>query len=134
MAEFSKREREILDILFEADEATALQIRRGMSDPPTDATVRTILRILEQKGAVTHRRDGKRFVYRPRKRKSTAGKSAMRRVLDVFYGGSLKSALAAYLTDPRTRLDQETIASLREMIDQAESSFDKTRTRGKNRD
>ena len=59
MSEFSRRERQILDILFELNEASATQIRGAMNDAPSDATVRTILRILEEKGAVTHRRDGK---------------------------------------------------------------------------
>ena len=122
MAEFSKRERQILDILFESNEATASQIRDAMPSPPSDATVRTILRILEEKEAVTHRREGKRFVYRPRKRKSTAGKSAMRRVLDVFYGGSLEDALSAHLTDPKTKLDDETIEGLRRLIADADKN------------
>lgn len=122
MAEFSKRERQILDILFESNEATASQIRDAMPSPPSDATVRTILRILEEKEAVTHRREGKRFVYRPRKRKSTAGKSAMRRVLDVFYGGSLEDALSAHLTDPKTKLGDETIEGLRRLIAEADKN------------
>lgn len=120
MSRFSRRERQILDILFEANEATATQIRLAMADAPSDATVRTILRILEEKGAVTHRKDGKRFVYRPRKRKSSAGKSALRHVLDVFYGGSLENALAAHLSDSRTKLDPQTIEKLRDLIEQAE--------------
>ena len=121
MSEFSRRERQILDILFEFEEATATQIRDAMTDAPADATVRTILRILEQKDAVTHRQEGKKYVYRPRKRKSNAGKSAMKRVLEVFYGGSLKDALAAHLSDPRTNLDEETIDSLRELIEAADT-------------
>ncbi len=120
MAEFSRREREILDILFEAEEATALQIRESMQDPPTDATVRTILRVLLDKEAVTYRKDGKRYVYRPKKRKTTAGKSALKRVLNVFYNGSLKDALAAHLTDPNVELSDETIAEIRELIESAE--------------
>lgn len=120
MSEYSRRERQILDILFEANEATATQIRAAMNDAPSDATIRTILRILEQKNAVTHRRDGKKYVYRPRKRKASAGKSALRRVLDVFYGGSLEDALAAHLADPKTRLDEDSIGKLRELIKQAD--------------
>ena len=120
MSDFSRRERQILDILFEAEEATAAQIREAMDDAPADATVRTLLRVLLEKEAVTYRKDGKRFVYRPRKRKSTAGKSALKRVLNVFYGGSIKDALAAHLTDPRTELDEETISELRALIDSAQ--------------
>ena len=72
--ELSRRERQIVDILFEHEEATAVEIRRVMTDPPSDATVRTILRILEEKQIVTYRRDGKRFVYRVRRSKSGEGK------------------------------------------------------------
>lgn len=125
MSDFSRRERQILDILFEAEEATAAQIRDAMEDPPADATVRTLLRVLLEKEAVTYRKEGKRFVYRPRKRKSTAGKSALKRVLNVFYGGSIKDALAAHLTDPKTELDDETIAELRALIDVAEKQSPK---------
>lgn len=121
MADFSRRERQILDILFEANEATASQIRSAMDDPPTDATVRTILRVLLEKDAVTYRKDGKKFVYRPKKQKAKAGKSALQRVLNVFYDGSLKDALAAHLTDPKTKLDDGAIGELRELIEQAEN-------------
>lgn len=117
MDEFSRREREILGILFEANEATAAEVRRAMRDPPTDATVRTILRVLCEKNAVAYRKDGKRFVYRPRKRKATAGKLALKKVLNVFYGGSVKDALAAHLNDPATELTEETIAELRKLIE-----------------
>ena len=122
MSDFSRRERQILDILFEAEEATAAQIREAMEDAPADATVRTLLRILLEKEAVTYRKEGKRFVYRPRKRKATAGKSALKRVLNVFYGGSIKDALAAHLTDPKTELDEETIDELRALIEAAEKN------------
>ncbi len=119
MSDFSRRERQILDILFEAEEATAAQIREAMDDAPVDATVRTLLRVLLEKEAVTYRKEGKRFVYRPRKRKATAGKSALKRVLNVFYGGSIKDALAAHLTDPKTELDEDTIDELRALIESA---------------
>ena len=128
MSEFSRRENQILDILFEAEEATATQIREAMDDAPADATVRTILRILEEKGAVTHRREGKKYVYRPRKRKSSAGKSAMRHVLNVFFEGSLENALAAHFADPKTKLDKEEIEKLRQLIEDADGK-DKKRIR-----
>jgi predicted transcriptional regulator len=131
MSEFSRRERQILDILFELNEASATQIRTAMNDAPSDATVRTILRILEEKGAVTHRRDGKKFVYRPKVKKTNAGKSALKRVLNVFYDGSLKDALAAHLSDPKTKLDEETIENLKHLIEVAESRSSKSNTKSK---
>ena len=121
MAGYSRRERQILDILFKSNEASAAQIRDAMEDPPTDATVRTILRILVDKGAVAYRKEGKKFVYRPRKRKTNAGKSALQRVLNVFYDGSIQDAVVAHLTDPSTQLDDETIKGLRVLIEQAEN-------------
>ena len=133
MSEFSRRERQILDILFELNEASATQIRGAMSDAPSDATVRTILRILGEKGAVTYRREGKKFVYRPKTRKANAGKSALKRVLNVFYDGSLKNALAAHLSDPKTKLDQETIENLKELIEEAESRSSKSNSKFKTR-
>ncbi len=115
----SRRERQIVDILFEHDEASAAQIREAMKDAPSDATVRTILRILEEKGVIKHRRDGKRFVYRVRKSKVGEGKNALRQVFDVFFGGSIEDALAAHLNDPKAKLDAEQLRRLSEMIDQA---------------
>jgi predicted transcriptional regulator len=78
--------------------------------------------VLVEKEAVTYRKDGKRFVYRPRKRKTTAGKSALKRVLNVFYGGSIKDALAAHFADPKTEIDDETIDELRKLIEAAEKN------------
>lgn len=123
--EFSRRERQIVDILYEHEEATAQLIRESMGDPPSDATVRTILRILEEKGVIKHRVDGKRFVYRVRKSKAGAGKSAMRRVVDIFYSGSIEDALAAHLTDPKADLDKDQLQRLRDLIDEAENKRDK---------
>lgn len=118
-AELSRRERQIVDILFENEEASAADIRNAMTDPPSDATVRTILRILEEKGVVKHRKDGKRFLYRVRKSKAGEGKSAIRRVLDIFYGGSVEDAMAAHLSDPKANFDAEQLQRLRDLIDEA---------------
>ena len=129
MTEFTRRENQILDILFEAEEATAAQIRNAMSGSPADATVRTLLRILEEKGAVTHRQDGKKYVYRPRKRKANAGKAAIRRVLDVFFDGSLENALSAHFADPSTVLDEAEIARLQNLIDGARQEKQKNKSK-----
>jgi len=117
--ELSRRERQIVDILFKDEEASATTIREAMSDPPSNATVRTILRVLEDKGIVRHRRDGKRFLYRVRKSKAGEGKNAMRRLLDIFYGGSVEDALAAHLSDPHVELSGDQLKRLRAMIDAA---------------
>ena len=117
--ELSRRERQIVDILFAMEEASAASIRESMTDPPSDATVRTILRILEDKGVVKHRRDGKRFLYRVRQSKAGEGKSAIRRLLDIFYGGSVEEALAAHLSDPKAKFDRDQLQRLRDLVDEA---------------
>jgi predicted transcriptional regulator len=115
----SRREREIVEILYANGQASAEQVRAAMSDPPSDATVRTLLRILMEKGVVKHRREGRRFIYRPRTPRSGAGKSALRRVLDVFYRGNLEDAIAAHLSDPKTKLSDDQIERLRVLINEA---------------
>src|SRR3954447_15425913 len=80
----SRRERELMDALFQAGEATAADVRARMPAPPSYTAVRTMLRILEEKGLVEHRADGRRYVYRPRGSPRAAGRSALDRVLRVF--------------------------------------------------
>ena len=117
----SRREREIVDILYQKEQATAREVRLAMSGDPSDATVRTLLRILGEKGFVKHRRVGKQFHFRPTHAKKRVAKRALRHVLDVFYAGNVGDALASHLSDPKTVLDDEQIAQLRELIDEAEN-------------
>ena len=118
-AGLSRREREILDILYASGEASADHVRSQMTAAPSDASVRTLLRILMNKGFVVYRRDGRRFIYRPKKARSGAGRSAFRRVLDVFYRGNIEDAFAAHLSDPRTELSEDQIQRLRQLIEDA---------------
>ncbi|WP_353620876.1 BlaI/MecI/CopY family transcriptional regulator [Rhodopirellula sp. JC639] len=118
--QLSRREREIVDILYAKEEATAAEVRLAMTGEPSDATVRTLLRILGEKGFVKHRRNGRQFRYRPVQPKRRAGKQAFRHVLDVFFGGSVEEALASHFSDPKTQLDEDQLARLRELISEAE--------------
>jgi predicted transcriptional regulator len=120
--QLSRRERQIMDILFEAQEASAADVHRLLPDPPSYTSVRTLLGILEEKGWVTHREEGRRYVYRPRRSPAKEGRSALSRVLKIFYGGSLEQALAAHLSDPGRGPSEEELQRLRELIDEAESS------------
>lgn len=115
-SDLTRRERQILEILYELGEGTAKQIRAAMPGDLADATVRTLLRILEEKRAVSHRLDGKRFVFRPSGSRDVAASSAFRRVLDVFFGGSVEKALSLHLADPKTVLDASEVQRLRELI------------------
>src|SRR3954464_8728440 len=116
--QLSKRERQIMDAIYAHGEATVSQVTAGIPDPPMRGALRTLLRILEKKGHLTHRKHGRESVYRPTQPRGQAGRSALGRVLDVFFGGSLENAVAAHLSDPRrsAKLTPEELARLSELI------------------
>lgn len=118
-SQLSKRERQIMDAIYAHEEATVTQIMADLPDPPMRGALRTLIRILERKGHITHRQDGREFIYRPTQPRGRAGRSAMTRVLDVFFGGSLEKALAAHLTDPSRKASREELERLSDLIDQA---------------
>ena len=116
----SRRERQIMDVLFQLNEASAADVQKEMKDAPSYTTVRTLLRILEEKGQITHRKEGRRYIYRPKGSPKKAGRGALSRVLNVFFGGSLEDALAAHLGDAKNKLSKDEIDRLRKIIDDAE--------------
>jgi len=115
--EASRRERQILNILFELGEASADDVRQQLDPKLANPTVRTMLRKLEAKGLISHREDGQKFLYKPTQSRRVAGKSALRCVLDIFYDGSVEHALAAHFLDSRKKIDSEELARLRDLID-----------------
>lgn len=117
--DLSRRERQILDIVYARGEATAVQVVGDMSDPPSRTAVRTLLGILEDKGHLKHRKEGKAYVYRPRRPRAQAGQSALRRVLQTFFSGSLEQAVAAHLTDKNATLSPDELERMVELIRQA---------------
>ena len=120
-SQLSKRERQIMDVVYAHGEATVSQVLAEMPNPPVRGALRTLLKILERKGHLTHREMGREFVYRPTQPRGVAGRSALGRVLDVFFGGSLESAVAAHLSDPRRagKLTREELRRLSDLIEQA---------------
>src|SRR5687767_2163126 len=100
----SRRERQIMDVIYAQQGATAAEVHAAVPDPPSRTSIRTLLRILETKGHLTHVQDGPRFLYRAVRSREHVGKSSLRRVLDTFFEGSLERAVAAHLTDPATDL------------------------------
>lgn len=118
-AKLSRREREIMEIIFALNQATLGEILDRMEDPPTRPALRSILTILETKGHLHHTKSGREFIYSTVLEKSGAGKSALRRVLDVFFGGSLPNALAAHLADPSEKPAPEELAALEQLVTQA---------------
>ena len=119
--QLSKRERQIMDVIYARGEATVSQVMQGIPDPPMRGALRTLLRILERKGHLSHRSQGREFVYRPTQPRGKAGRSALARVLDVFFGGSLEHAVAAHLSDPRraAMLTPDELRRLSDLIDKA---------------
>ena len=117
--ELSKRERQIMDTVYSLGRATAVEVLGRLENPPSRSSVRTFLTILEGRGHLRHRKVGKQYVYEPTRARRHVGKSALRRVLDVFFGGSLESAVAAHLLDPRMQVSPEELKRLSAIIAQA---------------
>jgi len=115
----SRRERQIMDALHHHERATAAEIQAALPDPPSYSTVRALLRILEAKGHIKHRREGAHYVYLPRASRETAQRSALRRVVSTFFQGSVAQAVAALLETADARLSDSELDNLRQMITQA---------------
>lgn len=121
IAQLSRREREVMDLVFAQGEATLSQILEGMEKPPTRAALRSILTILEGKGQLKHRQEGREFIYQPVHSREEVGQSTLSRVIGTFFGGSLTQALAAYLSQPGTKLSEDEVAELRGFLDKAKT-------------
>jgi BlaI family transcriptional regulator, penicillinase repressor len=115
----SRRERQILDIVYARGEATAAQVVKDMPDPPSKTAVRTLMRILEEKGHLTHRQEGQCYIYCPCRPRTPAGQSALRQVLRTFFGGSIQEALAAHLADDEAELKPEELGKIAALIRKA---------------
>jgi predicted transcriptional regulator len=115
----TRRERQIMDILFRLGRATAAEVMDALPGNSSYSTVRTQLRVLEEKGHVRHEDDGVRFVYLPALARHTARKSALRHVVETFFEGSAEKAVAALLGGEGARLTDEQIDRIAEMIAKA---------------
>ena len=92
----SRRERQIMDILFALGQATVKQVQEALDDPPTVMAVRRMLQILEEKGHLNRKQDTREVIYSPRESRKIAGSNALKHVLDTFFGGAIEEALAAH--------------------------------------
>jgi BlaI family transcriptional regulator, penicillinase repressor len=115
----SRRERQIMDIIYAQGGATAVEVVGGLPDPPSKTAVRTLLRILEEKGHLKHVQRGREYVYQPTQPRLRAGRSAFQRVLQTFFDGSLEKAVAAHLADSSANLATEELQRLADLIHQA---------------
>ena len=117
--DLSRRERQIVDILYAQGRATAAEVQAALPDPPSYSAVRAMLRILEEKGHVRHEQDGPRYVYLPTIARENAKRSALRHMLQTFFDGSAEQAISALLDDSSARLSDGELDRLARLIDQA---------------
>jgi predicted transcriptional regulator len=117
--QLSRRERQIMEIVYELGRATAVEVRERMPDPPSYSAVRAMLRILEDKGHIIHEQDGPRYIFLPTVPREEASETALRRLVRTFFGGSPEGAMAALLDLDGDRLDEDALQRLAEMIDEA---------------
>ena len=113
----TRREREIMDILYRRGRATAHEVLEGLAEPPSYSAVRALLRLLEERGHVKHTQDGQRYVYAPAVARGDARKSALSHLVKTFFAGSVEDAVAA-LVD-RSKLSPEELDRLSDIIDRA---------------
>jgi predicted transcriptional regulator len=117
--DLSRRERQIIDILYSQGRATAAEVQAALPEPPSYSAVRAMLRILEEKGHVRHEQDGPRYIYLPTVGRDNAKKSAMRHMLQTFFEGSAEQAISSLLGDPAARLSDAELDRLATLIDRA---------------
>jgi len=115
----SRRERQIMDILYQRGKASASEVREAMEDAPSYSAVRAMLRVLEEKGQARHQEEGLKYVYVPVVAREKAKRSAVKHVLDTFFAGSPEQIVAALLDVSASKLTREELDRMAEMIDKA---------------
>lgn len=115
----SRRERQIMDVLYAQGKATAAEVMDQIPEPPSYSAVRALLRILEEKGHIFHEKVGPRYVYLPTVSREKAKKSALGHVVSTFFGGSVTQAVAALLDMKEGDITQQEMAHLADLIDDA---------------
>jgi BlaI family transcriptional regulator, penicillinase repressor len=118
-AQLSRRERQIMDVLYRHGRATAAEVQAGLPEPPSYSAVRAMLRILEAKGHARHQQDGPRYVYVPTLGRERAKRSALKHLLNTFFEGSAEQVVAALLEVSGDDLSEADLSRLRRLIDQA---------------
>ncbi len=113
------RERQILDAIYRLGEASVAEVLASLSDPPSYSAVRTMIRALEAKGLLRHRREGPRYIYVPVRSRESAARSALSHLLQTFFGGSAPDAVAAILDASAPTLTDDDLLRLEQLIDQA---------------
>ncbi len=115
----SRRERQIMDILYQRGKSSATEVREAMPDAPSYSAVRAMLRVLEDKGHVRHQAEGLKYVYLPTVTREKAKRSAVKHLLDTFFHDSPEQVVAALLDVSSTRMTREELNRMSEMIEKA---------------
>ena len=115
----TKRERQIMDVLYRKGRATASEVMEELPGDPHSSTVRTQLRVLEEKGHVDHQEEGLRYVYMPAVPRRAARKSALRHLVETFFDGSAEQVVAAVLGGEGTKLSQQELDRIAELVAKA---------------
>lgn len=116
MPKLSRRERQIMDVLFSRGRATATEILEAIDDPPGNSAMRTLLRVLEEKGHVRHEEVGRVYYYEPTVTLETARRTALDHLIETFFHGSLESVVATMMKHNRKKLDPDQAERIAEMI------------------
>jgi predicted transcriptional regulator len=118
-AALTKRERQIMDVLYRAGRATAAEVMQALPGSPSDSTVRTQLRVLESKGHVSHEEEGLRYVYWPTVPRRAARRTALAHVVDTFFEGSGAKVVAALLGGEGAKLSDEELERIEALVRKA---------------
>lgn len=114
--DLSRRERQIMNVIYSLGEATAIQVVENLTDPPSRTAVRTMLGILVEKKLLTYSKRGREYIYSPTRSAKKAGRSAFKHLVDTFFGGSVEEALASHLADPKNKLDSDDLKRLEKIV------------------
>ena len=119
LSNLSRRERQIMDIVYRQGAATAAEVQQAMTDAPGYSAVRAMLRVLEEKGHLKHAQQGPRYVFQPMVNRAQARRSALKQLLQTFFDGSAEQAVAALLDISGSELGADELDRLEKLIDQA---------------
>jgi BlaI family penicillinase repressor len=124
VSSLSRRERQIMDIVYEQGRVAAADVLAALPDPPSYSSVRALLGILETKGHLKHVKDGARYVYLPTRPRTHAAQSALRQVMQTFFGNSVEQTVATLLSVADTPLSEAEHARLSALIDRAKGAIE----------
>ena len=117
--DLGRRERQIMDVIFELGEASVGDVRARLPNPPSYSAVRTMIRYLEGKGFLRHRQQGTKYIYRPMERKESVSRSALLDLIRTFFGGSASDTVAAIFDVNSQRLSEEELDRIERLIREA---------------